>query len=527
MTATRESIRTTESTGRWILLATILASSMAFIDGSALNVALPALQADLGASGVTLLWIINSYLLMLASLILVGGSLGDQFGRKRIFIIGIVIFTTASFVCGVAPNATILILARGVQGIGGALMIPGSLAIINALFHADDRGKAVGWWSTFSTITTIGGPVIGGYLASAGLWRFVFFINVPLAMVALLVLIRHVPESRDESTSAELDIPGALLAMIGLAGLTYGSIETGRVGLSSAFENPVVIASFGGGVLAMIGFFLVEARSSHPMVPLRLFNSSTFRGANLMTFFLYAALTGTLFFFPLNLIQVQGYSAQIAGLAFTPFAVLLALLSRWSGGLVDRYGPRIPLTVGPIIVGIGFLVLSLPGLTGGVSDYWTTYFPGVIVIGIGMGITVAPLSTTVMGSVASNRSGTASGINNAVSRTAQVLATAIFGAIALVSFTRAVDLRTSDMELTAENRNALEAEALKLGDANVPESIPESQVEAVDSGIKLAFVDTFRRLAYIAAGLAFISAGLAALSIKNRLVETDQTAAKT
>jgi EmrB/QacA subfamily drug resistance transporter len=522
MAATRASVSLSTAAGRWVLLSTILASSMAFIDGSALSVALPALQADLNATGVELLWIINGYLLMLAALILVGGSLGDHFGRKRVFMTGIAIFTAASFVCGIAPDTTVLILARVVQGIGGALMIPGSLAIITALFRSDERGRAVGWWSTFSTITTIGGPILGGYLASVGLWRFVFFINLPLAAITLFALVRHVPESRNESTARALDIPGALLVMIGLAGLTYGSIETGRIGPAFAFSNPVVIASFIIGALALIGFIIVEARSPHPMVPLRLFRSRTFSGANLMTFFLYAALLAVLFFLPLNLIQVQGYPAEIAGMAFTPFAVLLALLSRWAGGLVDRYGPRIPLTVGPALVGAGFVALSLPGLTGGAADYWTTYFPGIVILGVGMGVTVAPLTTTVMGSVSSSRSGVASGVNNAVTRTAQVLATAILGAVALVSFTTAVDRRTAELELSPESRAALAAEALKFGDARVPDTIPESLVDAVDAAIKLSFIDTFRLLLYIAAGLAFLSAVLAALVVESRLVSSDE-----
>lgn len=521
---TANTISTGDATGRWVLFATILASSMAFIDGSALNVALPALQADLNATGVELLWIVNGYLLMLAALILVGGSLGDHFGRKRVFMIGISIFAVASFICGLAPNTTILILARVVQGIGGALMIPGSLAIITALFRSDERGKAVGWWSTFSTVTTIGGPILGGYLANAGLWRAVFFINIPLAALALYALVRHVPENKDDSASPELDIPGALLVMIGLAGLTYGSIETGRIGPASAFTNPLVIASFVVGVVGLIGFVMVESRSPHPMVPLRLFKSHTFSGANLMTFFLYAALTGALFFFPLNLIQVQGYPADIAGLAFTPFAVMLALLSRWAGGLVDRYGPRLPLTIGPAIVGVGFVVLSLPGLTGGVADYWATYFPGVVIIGVGMGVTVAPLTTTVMGSVSSSRSGVASGVNNAVTRSAQVLATAIMGAVALVSFTSAVDLRTSELDLSSENRAALETEALKLGDARVPDSIPATLTDSVGSAIRLSFVDTFRLLLYIAAAMSFISAVLAAITVENRLVTQEDEA---
>jgi EmrB/QacA subfamily drug resistance transporter len=506
------------STGRWILLSTILASSMVFIDGSALGVALPSLQDDLGASGVELLWIINGYLLLLASLLLIGGSLGDHIGRKRVFRAGIILFTLSSLACGLAPTTTILIGARFVQGIGGALMVPGSLAIISALFVQEDRGKAIGIWSAASTITTMGGPILGGFLANAGLWRVVFFINLPLAMITLYGLT-HVPENRDESAPSQLDIPGALLTVLGLSSFSYGLITLGDRGIKEGLSDPLIIVSLIAGIVLLIVFLLVEYRSDHPMVNLALFKVRTFSGTNAMTFFLYGALTGALFFLPLTLIQAQGYSAAAAGFVFIPFDILLTALSPWAGGMVDRYGPRLLLTIGPAVVGAGFLALSFPGLGDGPGSYWTTYLPGIIGIGLGMGITVAPLTTAVMGSVSSQHSGIASGINNAMSRMAGVVAIATFGAVALVLFSSTLDTKVDRIEgLTPETRQAVMDQADKLGDAKAPEGLPDGQTRAINRAVNSAFVDTFRVLCYIAAAMAWISALLAFILVEPRLV---------
>jgi EmrB/QacA subfamily drug resistance transporter len=387
------------------------------------------LQRDLGANGTDLLWILNSYALLLAALMLLGGSLGDHYGRKRVFMAGIGLFAVATFCCGIAPTTEFLIAARSVQGVGGALMVPGSLALISASFGPQQRGRAIGTWGAFSTLTTVGGPIIGGFLASAGLWRGVFFINLPLAGLALAALVAKVPESRDTSVSGPLDWAGAVLATVGLVGITYGFLEAPMLGWS----DPLILGALGGGVLALIACEVVEARSSHALVPLRLFRSRMFAGTNLMTWFLYGALGGALVFFPLNLVQVQGYDPAIAGFAFLPFALLLTALSRWAGGLIDRRGARLPLTVGPGIVGIGFLALAQPGLTGGPVGYWTSYFLGVVLLGVGMGITVAPLTTAVMGAVSAQHAGVASGVNNAVARAAGLLAVAVVPAVAGIS----------------------------------------------------------------------------------------------
>jgi EmrB/QacA subfamily drug resistance transporter len=482
---------------------------MAFIDGSALNVALPAVQADLRASGAQLLWVVNGYLLMLAALILPGGSLGDRLGRKKIFMAGIALFMLASLACGLAPTIGFLIGARIAQGIGGALMIPGSLAIISASFGDAERGRAIGTWSAATTLVTIAGPLLGGVLADAGLWRGVFLINLPLGIAALLVLLARVPESRDDEDAGALDYPGAALAALGLAGLTYGFISAPGLG----FGDPQVYASLLGGVAALVAFVAVEARATHPMMPLRLFSSSTFAGTNLLTLFLYGALSIGMFFLSLNMIQAQGYSQSSAGLAFLPFTLVLATLSRFTGGLADRYGPRLSLIVGPALAGLGFLLFSFVGLTRGPAEYWTTFLPGMLVFSVGMAITVAPLTDAVMGAVPSHAAGTASGINNAVSRTAGVLAIAIVGAAALLVFKQALAAQTSGLGLAAATQQALASAAGQLGATQPPAGAPPAQVDSIRLAIRLAFVDAYRVVMWICAALAWASAAMAALLV--------------
>ncbi len=503
---------------RWVLLAAILASSMAFIDSSALDVVAPSLQSDLAINGQQLFWVINSYALFLAALILVGGSLGDLYGRKRVFRAGIVLFTIASMACGLAPTADLLIIFRGIQGIGGALMVPGSLALLSATFNENRRGQAIGTWSTFSTMTTLLGPVIGGFFAGQGLWRLVFFINLPLAMIALFAL-NKVPESRNENMNRQLDYAGALLATLGLGGLTYGFIEAPRAG----FNSPLILFALVGGVVALIAFVIVEARSTHPMVPLPLFRSRTFSGANLLTFFLYSALRIVPFFFVLNLVQIQNYPQEVAGFTFLPFGILLTLMSRWAGGLVDRVGAKLPLVIGPIIAGVGFFLFALPGITNGPQDYWTTYFPAVIVAGIGMGVTVAPLTTAVMGAAPTDSSGTASGINNAVARTAGVLAVAIFGAIAITLFSNALETRTENLNLSPDDKSALMLEGQNLGNAQPPQGLAADQTAQVETMIDWSFIQMFRTVAIIGAGLAWLSALLAAVFVASKVKGSDQT----
>lgn len=494
---------------RWTLIATILGSSMVFIDGTVVNVALPALQTNLNASVTDVQWVVEAYTLFLAALLLLGGSLGDHFGRKRIYAIGVAVFALASVWCGLAPTIHQLILARAVQGIGGALMVPGSLAIISATFGEDERGRAIGTWSGATAMTTALGPVIGGWLIEHVSWRAVFFLNVPLALVVLALAYLFVPESRDEEETGKIDLLGAALATLGLGAIVFGLIEWSRVGL----RNTVVLLTLTTGLLILVTFVLVEARRRHPMLPLSLFRSRNFTGTNLLTLFLYAALSGTLFFLPLNLIQVQGYSATAAGAATLPFILIMFGLSRWSGGLVKRYGSRLPLVIGPIVAGIGFALFIRTGADG---SYWTSFFPAVVVLGIGMAISVAPLTTTVMNSVKASHAGIASGVNNAVSRTAGLLAIAVLGLIMFHAFSGCLDQRLAQISLPAEIRQSLDRERFKLAAAEIPPQATEETRMVLKQAIQECFVFGFRRVMMIGAALALASSVAAFILIRNK-----------
>ena len=501
--------------GRWVLAATILASSMAFIDGTVVNVALPFLQTSLNATAIGLQWVIEAYSLFLSALLLVGGSLGDRYGRRRIFNIGVVIFAIASAGCGLAMNIEQLIAARAVQGIGGALLVPGSLALISSSFGPEERGRAIGTWSGFSAITTAIGPVLGGWLVEHVSWRAVFFINLPLALAVLVISFWHVPETREEN-HGPLDWFGTVLATAGLGGLVYGLIESPRLG----FGNPLVIVTLTGGVVCLALFIFHEARAKNPMVPLRLFRSRDFAGANLLTLLLYAALGGMMFFFTLNLIQVQGYGATAAGAALLPFIVIMFSLSRWSGGLIDRFGARLPLVIGPAIAAVGFAMLALPGIN---PNYWTSFFPAVVVLGFGMAITVAPLTTTVMGSVSEEQAGVASGINNAVSRTAGLLAIAVFGVVILLGFSNKLASRLNELRVDEQLKHSVYEQRVKLAGLQVPETADEATQAQLKQAVADSFVFGFRLIMWISAGLALASALSAWLMIgKSRPVNTGQ-----
>src|SRR5213594_5160903 len=447
--------------GRWVLVATTLASSMAFIDGTVVNVALPALQANLSATAVDVQWVIEAYSLLLSALLLVGGSLGDHYGRRRVFLIGVALFAVASTWCGLAPNTAQLISARAVQGLGAALLVPGSLAIISSSFPENERGRAIGTWSGFSAITTAIGPVIGGWLIEHLSWRAIFFINVPIALLIMFISLWRVPESSDKESKG-LDWLGAILVTFGLAALVYGLIESSRLG----FGDRSVLAALIAAAVLLAFFLIIETRISNPMLPLVLFRSRTFTGANLLTFLLYGALGGTLFFLPLNLIQVQRYSATAAGAALLPFILIISFLSRWSGGLLVRHGPKPPLIIGPVIAAFGFALFMLPGVGG---SYWQKFFPAIVILGIGMAVSVAPLTTTVMNSVAQNRAGVASGINNAVARTAGLIAIAVLGVVMLHVFNHALDERVAQSNLPTSVARSLQMQRTKLAAIAIPE----------------------------------------------------------
>jgi EmrB/QacA subfamily drug resistance transporter len=491
----------------WVLAATILGSSMAFIDGSVVTVALPAIQADLTMSVAGAQWVANAYMLMLGALILAGGSAGDRFGRRRVFALGVAIFTVASVACGLAPNTAALIAARAAQGAGGALLVPGSLSIISAAFPADERGKAIGTWAGFSALTTAVGPVLGGWLVDALSWRAIFFINVPIALLTLGLAFWQVPESRDALDGGTVDWPGALLAVLGLAGLAYGLTAASDFG----WMDPIVPGVLLGSGLVLVLFVWHEARAPSPMMPLGLFRSAVFSGANAMTLLLYFALSGVLFFLPFNLIRIQGYSATLAGAAFLPFTLIMGGLSRWSGGLIRHYGARKPLTIGPVIVAAGSALFALPGIGG---SYWTTFFPAMAVLGLGMAVSVAPLTTIVMSAAGSQHAGTASGINNAVSRIAGMLAVALLGALVVGVFGATLDTRLAELQVPPEIRRALNAEVPKFAEAKVPPQIEGEQRWMLEKVLDESFVRSFRVAMLVGAGLALTSALCAGLTIR-------------
>lgn len=492
--------------GRWVLAATILGSSMAFIDSSAVNVALPVLQGSLGASVTQVQWVIEAYMLFLAALILVGGSLGDRLGRRRVFMWGVGAFALASLWCGLAPDPTQLIVARAVQGIGGALLVPGSLAIISASFDGSARGKAIGTWSGLSAITMAAGPVIGGWLATTLSWRWVFFLNLPLALVVLVIAATRVPETRDEAAAGRIDWAGAGVSALGLGLLVFGLVESANLGLG----HPLVLATTAGGLLVLGVFVWIEHRAEAPMMPPDLFRSRTFTGANALTLLLYGALGGALFFLPFNLIQVQGYSPAQAGAAWLPFILTIAVLSRAAGALVAVVGPRLPLVVGPLVTAGGFLLAVPPGIGG---SYWTTFFPAFLVMGIGMSVAVAPLVTVVMSSVASNRAGIASGINNAVSRAAGLIALAAVGVLVLRAFDVALDRRLTELDVRPEIVEQFAHERINLAAAEPPASATSEEARDLRGAVAEAFVAGFRLAMLVGAGLAAGGALIAWLTV--------------
>jgi EmrB/QacA subfamily drug resistance transporter len=502
-------VRCDEEARRWILIATILASSMAFIDSTAINVALPALQKSLHATVVDVQWVVESYGLFLGALILVGGTLGDVVGRRLIFVAGTILFAAASAGCAVAPSIQILIVARSFQGVGAALLVPGSLAIISNSFDEQSRGEAIGTWSGWTAITTAVGPVLGGWLVEHASWRWVFIINLPLAAAVIGISVWRIPESRG-AVVPRIDWAGALLATLGLGSLVFGFLESSSLG----FENPIVVGSLIVAVGSLLSCAALEARISFPMVPLSLFRNRNFSGANLLTLFLYAAVGVFFFFFPMNLIQVQGYSATGAGAAVLPFILLMFLLSRWSGGLVARYGPGKPLVIGSLVVAFGFILFAAPSAGVG-ADYWRTVFPAMTILGFGMAITVAPLTTDVMNSVEQDRVGAASGINNAVARVAGVLGIAVLGIAMVLTFRSHLDRSLSYLSLPAGPLKEFYSQETRLAGLQPPASLNASTRAAVTDSVRKAFIFGFRIVMMICAGLALASTAVAWFMILN------------
>lgn len=485
-----------EAAKRWVLAGTILASTIAYIDESVVNIALPAIERDLASSAAVIQWLVNAYTLCLAALLLIGGAVADRFGRQKMFIIGVSIFAAASLFCGLSPDVALLILARAVQGFGAALLIPCSLALIGASFDEDERGRAIGTWAGFSAIAGAIGPILGGWIVDDFSWRWIFLINPVLALPAIWIAAEHIPESVDPLARGRLDWGGGMLALAGLASISFGLIEAPDLGWTDAG----VIASLVCG-LALLGAFLwTERRNTAPMLPLDLFRSRTFSAINLLTLLLYAALAAAFFFVPFALIQVHGYSSLLAGVAFLPFTIIMALLSRWSGGLVDRLGARLPLVIGPIVTAIGFglLVLTVRG-----GAYWA-FLASLAVIGLGMAVSVAPLTTTVINAVPARQTGVASGINNAVASLANLLAVAIGGAVALGIYDQSLDRKLAQTSASVEVAHMVQAARGKF--ATVSANGP-NQAGTAATIIRTSLAQSIEDIMLLAAALALGAAG--------------------
>ena len=484
---------------------------MAFLDSTVMNVALPALQADLGASARQVQWTYGAFALVLAALILVGGTLGDRFGRRRLFVFGAALFGAGSLWCAMAPDPGQLVVARAVQGVGGALLVPASLAIVGASFEGKQRAKAIGAWGALSGLAMAVGPVLGGWLVDSVSWRAAFSITPAMAVVAVPIALWHVPESRDPE-ARRLDLAGAILATSGLAGLVYALIESSTLGLGS----PRVLAALVLGLSTLSAFVFVERRVEDPMVPPSLFRSRSFAGANLVTLLFYMGLTGSLYFLPFLMMQVHGYSAFAAGSVFLPFVAMALLIGRLSGRICARFGAKAPLIVASLAVAVGLLLFALPGAEHG--SYWTSYFPAMVVQGFGMALAITPLTSVALGSVEGEHSGLASGVNNAVARVAGLMAVAVLGVLVYGAFSASLDARLEGMDMPGDIRGAMEAAKEDLGAAQAPEGLDARTQARIEGAIEKSFVAGFRFVMVLSAGLAFASALVAALLVGEKRV---------
>lgn len=492
----------------WVLATAIMGSSLAFIEGSVVNLALPAIQSGLHATSADLQWVMNAYLLMLGSFMLVGGALGDRFGLRRIFMIGTALFGLGALAGAFAPSLHTLIMFRVVQGLGGALLVPGSLALIGNHFDVQERGRAIGIWAGASALTTALGPVLGGWIVDAWGWRAVFMTVAPFAGLTLFIAWWRVPAS-PASSRARLDFPGAVLLVGSLALLTHALVSPNETSVRWVVVSLALI-------LGML-FIWREYRAANPMLPLKMFRAPSFSGANLMTFFLYFALSGALYFLPFDLIQVQGYSALQAGAAFLPFTLILGFGSSLAGDLIRRFSPRLILTIGPTVTALGFMALAIPGVH---ADFVSGFLPGIVLLGIGMTLSVTPLTTVVLESVSEQQAGTASGINNTAARLAGVFAIAILTSVAITRFSDRLDIALQTQHIPADVASQMEQHVNQLAELAPPADLPADLKNTLQTAISSSYTDTFRMLILICALLAALSGGVAWLSLPAQELKT-------
>ena len=483
---------------RWILAATIIASTMAFSDMTIVNVALPVLQRSLGASFAAAQWVVEIYTLVLSAMILVGGAVGDLFGRRLVFAIGIGVFALASAACGLAPDAATLVAARAVQGFGAALMMPGSLAIISATFPRERHGEAIGLWSSSTGIAMAVAPAFGGWLIDTFSWHAAFLVNLPLAAVALAITLWQVPESRS-AHARRLDLVGMALAILGLGALTYGLIAAGAHG----FADPMSLGALVAGLALLALFVLAERRVRDPMISMTLFKLPNFGGIQTFTFLLWAALSGTAFFVPFRLIAVQGFAPTEAGLALLPLVVLSALLARWIGKWTDRIDPRVLLVAGALLAGTGFLLLTVPDEN---ARYLLGFLPALICMGLGMGICLVPTTVVAMDAAGQAHVGTASAINNMAARTGGLIAIAVFGLVLAHGYGAALTPALKSAGLPEAARASLELQRAKLAGTVVPADLSPAQAAAAHAAIKSAFISGYRWAMGCAGAMAYASA---------------------
>ena len=496
----------------WVLFATIAAASMAFVASSSLNVALPAIQVELGARGADLIWIPNAYVMVQASLIVVTGSLGDHYGRNRVCLVGILLFGLASIVCGFANTTNVLIAGRLAQGVGSSMIVPNSLAIASAYFSRRGQGWAIGLWSGFTVLMAGLAPFFAGVFTDLGMWRLVFLIHIPLGIAAALVLMRYVPESFDKGSPRRMSVSGAFLIILGLGGITFGFIESSTFG----FQSPIILLSIVGGIIAVVVFLAGERESRHGILPLWLFRSPTFSSANLISLAFHGVIQPALLYLPLNLIQVQGYSATFTGLSIIPLILVATLGSTLVGPLLDRRGPRVPMALGLALVAIGFYVFGGVGITDGESAYLSTFFLPVVLFGFGFGLSFAPLTMAAMASAPENNAGIASGVNHTMSRVGQVLVVGVLGGLAITWFGQSLMNDAYVTSLPAEAQTHLAENAGDLVETSIPDWLTADQQDQVFEVVRESFAATFSILMYIGAGSCLICALFAVFTIDDR-----------